>query len=311
MDSRPPTVNLARLSHFVAVAESGSMTAAAADLHLTQQAVSSSIRRLERELGVSVFTRSGRRVALTPAGRTLRDGSAAVLAAAQDLARSTVATAREPHRPFVVAHTPAITADEVFLAMDAVRAGCPDLPIEVHQAYPADMTDGVASGRFDLGLRRGVVPPTRLAGAVISYDVLHAALAAEHPLADRAVVTIRELSEYPLTVWAPPGASFYTDYLLSVCRRAGTDPRIRVNTVQGTTPATAVVGTDSFAFVTQQPGSAVGGRVRIVAIAGAPQAPVQALWREHTVSEARRVLLEGATPTLPPVRSPDSGHPDQ
>lgn len=292
MDSGAHSVNLTRLAHFVAVAESGSMTAAAADLHLTQQAVSSSIRQLERELGVPVFTRAGRRVELTPAGRTLQRGASAVLAAARELARSAVAAGSEPSRPFVVAHTPAITADEVFLAMAPVRSAYPDLPIEVHQAYPAPMTDGVLRGSYDIGLRRGVVPPAPLAGVVVSYDPLHAALAADHPLAHRAEVTIAELTRYPLTVWAPPGSSFYTDYLLSVCRRAGTEPHTRVNSTQGTTPATAVVGTTSFAFVTQAPGPAVGGHVRIVPITDAPQAPVQALWLAHTTSAPRRALLD-------------------
>lgn len=294
MTDRPTSpLNLARLAHFVAVADAGSMTSAAADLHLTQQAISNSIRQLEHELGVALFERVGRRVELTPAGSTLRAGATVVLASARALAAATADAARELPRPYVVAHTPAITSDEVFLLLTPIREALPDMPIEVHQTYPSQLSAGLLDGTFDLGLRRGVVPPTTLAGAVIAYDPLHIAVAADHPLAARVTVTMTELSHHELTVWAPQGASFYTDYLLSVCRRAGFEPAIRVNPTQGTTPATAVVGTNTFAFVTQAPGSILGGQAAIIAIDDAPQAPVQALWLPHTHSRPREALLTG------------------
>lgn len=271
------------------------MTSAAEALHLTQQAVSISVRQLERELGVALFTRVGRRVHLTDAGTALRGGAGTLLAAAQDLTRATAEAAAESPRPYLVAHTPAITSDEVFLLLTPIRDALPMLPIEVHQVYPRQLTPGLLDATYDLGLRRGVVPPIELAGAVITYDRLHVAVAADHPLAGRDTVTMSELSDHPLTVWAPPGSSFYTDYLLSICRRAGFEPTVRVNTTQGTTPATATVGTDSFSFVTQEPGTILGGLAVILAIDDAPHAPVQALWRSHTHSRPRDALISGST----------------
>ncbi|MCK5757058.1 MAG: LysR family substrate-binding domain-containing protein, partial [Mycobacterium sp.] len=162
--------------------------------------------------------------------------------------------------------------------------------------YPGALTGGLLDGTYDIGLRRGVVPPTQLVGAVVTYDRLHVAVPAEHPLADNDTVTMTDLAAHPLTVWAPPGESFYTDYLLSICRRAGFDPVVHVNTVQGTTPATAVVGTDGFAFVTQAPGSILGGRAVIVPIDDAPRAPIQALWLPHTHSRPREALIAGHPP---------------
>ena len=291
----PAPLNLTRLSHFVAVADGGGMTAAARQLHLTQQAVSTSVRQLERELGVSLFTRVGRRLHLTAAGTALRCGASTLLAAAEDLTNATAEAAVEYPRPYVVAHTPAITSDEVFLLLTPIRDALPTLPIEVHQVYPHHLTPGLLDATYDLGLRRGVVPPTELAGVVVTYDRLHVVVAVDHPLAERDSVAMSDLSDHPLTVWAPPGASFYTDYLLSICRRAGFEPAVRVNATQGTTPATATVGTDSFAFVTQTPGTILGGRAVIIAIDDAPHAPVQALWRSHTHSRPRDALISGST----------------
>jgi DNA-binding transcriptional LysR family regulator len=60
---------LRQLRAFVAVAEERNFTRAAARLHLAQQAVSKSVRGLERELGVELLQRTTREVRLTPARR--------------------------------------------------------------------------------------------------------------------------------------------------------------------------------------------------------------------------------------------------
>lgn len=64
-------VNLIRLQYFSAVASAGTITAAADLLHVAQPAISRQLQQLEREVGVTLFERDGRRLALTAAGRSL------------------------------------------------------------------------------------------------------------------------------------------------------------------------------------------------------------------------------------------------
>lgn len=98
-----------RLQQFLCVAEVASFSRAAERLHVSQQALSSSVAKLEGQLGVSLFDRSGRQVRLTAAGEALRAGASVLLAAGQVLARQVRDAAAAQQRPFVVAHTPAIT----------------------------------------------------------------------------------------------------------------------------------------------------------------------------------------------------------
>src|SRR3954470_9087378 len=76
-------MELRHLATFAAVAEEGSFTRAAGRLHVVQSAVSSGVRALERELGVTLFDRTTHRVELSDAGRALLPEARRTLAAAE------------------------------------------------------------------------------------------------------------------------------------------------------------------------------------------------------------------------------------
>ena len=81
-------MTLQQLRYFLAAADHGSFSAAAESLLMAQPSLSDQIRRLEAELGVQLFTRAGRRLALTEAGRMLRPEAEHTLAAAEQAAES-------------------------------------------------------------------------------------------------------------------------------------------------------------------------------------------------------------------------------
>ena len=81
-------MTLQQLSYFLATAEHGSFSAAAESLHMAQPSLSEQVRRLEAELGVTLFARVGRGLAVTEAGRTLMPHAERVLAEAEEAADS-------------------------------------------------------------------------------------------------------------------------------------------------------------------------------------------------------------------------------
>src|SRR3954466_5643182 len=87
-------MTLQQLQYFLATIEHGSFSAAAEALHMAQPSLSEQVRRLEAELGVDLFARVGRGLALTEAGRALRPHAEATLAEA-DATRNAVAEIRE------------------------------------------------------------------------------------------------------------------------------------------------------------------------------------------------------------------------
>ncbi|MCV7191742.1 LysR family transcriptional regulator [Mycolicibacterium brumae] len=284
--------DLRRLRQFTAVAETGSFTAAAAGLHLSQQALSASVRQLEAELGVTLFSRAGRRIALTAAGRALLAESRPLLAAAETVGQR-VRSAGVQTREWVVGHSPAISGSEAYTLLEPAITAFPELSVTFRQLYPDGLAAGVLDGTLDLGLRRGVATGDELAGAVVGYHRVRAAFPAAHRLAASPSVTLPDLAGEPLALWAPPGASYFSDFLMAACRRCGFEPDYVVSRVQGAAMVTAPLTTGAAALVTAEPGPAVDGRVVVVELEPALLLPVQALWQRHTMSDIRDALLQG------------------
>lgn len=285
------TPDLHKLAHLVAVAEEGGFTRAAKRLHLSQQALSTSIRTLEREVGVDLLDRSGTALVVLPAGQALIEDARALHGAAEAAMRRARRIGREETEPLRIGHTPAVTGDEVTALLREVSASHPELAGEVNQRYPAELTEQLLAGELDLGVCRAMPAERGLVRGVVAQQQLRVAVAADHHLAGRESVALGELADEPIVVWGTPGRSGYTDLLINRCRQAGFEPRVRRNPIQGAPPVTAVVGGDHVAFVTATPGAAAGGQARVLELNPPVFVPLHALWHEHITSDARDALL--------------------
>jgi DNA-binding transcriptional LysR family regulator len=186
-------MNLSRLTHFVAVAETGGFTAAAVRLGLGQSAVSTSVRRLEEELGAPLFVRAPHKaVELTDAGQALLPEARALIAAAGNL-REVVRTAGHVmHGSVRFGGLEQTRGLDVVDAMTAFRASHPGVRLQYHRAItgPAELIELVRVGRLDFALSATIRdPPFGVAFRTLGsapYAVLaargHALAAVDGPL---------------------------------------------------------------------------------------------------------------------------------
>lgn len=283
--------DLNKLEHLIAVAEEGSVTRAAARLHLSQQALSSSIRALEREIGVDLLDRSGHAVSVLPAGQALITDARVLRGVAQSAMTRARRIGRGEAEVLRIGHTPAVTGDEVTTLLRRADTDHPGLSTQVNQRYPHELTEQLLADKLDLGLCRAMSPARGLTRSVLAHQQLRVAIAAEHRLAGRERVRFTELAAETIVVWGHPGHSGYTDLLVEHCRQAGFEPTVERNPIQGTPPVTAVLGTDNVAFVTAVAGPAADGRVRVLELDPPTWVPLHALWPQHTTSDARDAVL--------------------
>lgn len=292
-------LDLNKLEHLIAVAEEGSVTRAATRLHLSQQALSTSIRVLEREVGVPLLARSSSGVALLPAGAALVEDARVLRGAARSALQRARRIGRSERDVLRLGHTPAVTGEEITALLRLVAADHPDLTTDVNQRYPSELTDVLLAGDLDVGLCRSMTPAHGLVRTTLGEQRLSIAVAADHTLAARTSVALPELVDQTFVIWGSPGASGYADLLIEHCRAAGFEPRTERTPLQGTPPVTAVIDTDRLAFVTAPPGPAAGGAVRVLVLDPPVFAPLHALYAPHLTCPGREAFLETAVTPAP------------
>jgi DNA-binding transcriptional LysR family regulator len=201
-------MELRQLATFVAVAEEGSFTRASDRLRVVQSAVSATIRKLERELGVTLFDRSTHRVELADAGDALLPEARRVLAAA-DAAREAVDRVRGGLRGTVRLGTmqaQAMRAVSIPALLAAFRAEHPDVRVEVsHAGGSATIAERVREGRLDVAFL--ALPERRPAGlslTPLAREPIMLACPPGHRLAGRDDVELSMLAEEAFAE-SPPG----------------------------------------------------------------------------------------------------------
>jgi len=176
-------VTLAQLQSFVLVARLGSVKAAAAQLEVTEPAVSVAVAALRRELGDELFVRDGRGIALTPGGRRLAALASEILGLAEQARRSVQDSPGAARRMLVVATS--LVAEHVAPLIEAFTARDEGLEIAVEVVPGAAFGDLLEHRRADIAL--GPHPGPELSARVASAPFLRCRLiiaaAPGHPLA--------------------------------------------------------------------------------------------------------------------------------
>jgi DNA-binding transcriptional LysR family regulator len=223
------TLDLDRLQFLRELAARGTMTAVAEALAYTPSAVSQGLAALERDLGVPLLEKRGRRVVLTAAGRALVRESEAVFAAAERAVSAAEAVSGTVRGPVHVGAFQSAGARLVPRAFRAVQARHPDL--ELHFSHWE--TDGrreLQLGHLDIYLdQRFESVPSRTFDGMTETTILREPVYLAVPAHDDAGP---DPAAYADRIWAaaPDPTTDEHQVVLSICEAAGFEPDIRFHT---------------------------------------------------------------------------------
>jgi DNA-binding transcriptional LysR family regulator len=161
-------ISFDRLTGLIAFARAGSLgsyTAAARALSVSPSAVSKSIQRLERQLGVSLFTRTTRSLTLTAEGRDLHERALRLLRDAEEIEQAARAARAEPSGTLRIAASLPIGLHVIAPALAHFRNLHPKVTIDLRLSD--HMVDLIEEG-FDLAVRIGDLPDSRLLSRLLS-----------------------------------------------------------------------------------------------------------------------------------------------
>ncbi|MDI1459117.1 LysR family transcriptional regulator [Streptomyces sp. ATE26] len=207
-------MDLGAVRTFVAVAEAGQFQKAAADLSITQQAVSKRVAALERELGVRLFTRVPRGAELTIDGRAFLPHARELLRVAERAVTS-VRAGRRPLRVDVINSRGAASG-----LMRGFHRAYPEVDLDVLMLVEIETAvAAVRSGAIDASFRAVAMPgrplPEDLESVRVVDEPLQLLTGPAHALADVRSVSVAQLAGH--RIWMPgltPGtewAAYYDD----------------------------------------------------------------------------------------------------
>lgn len=197
-----------------AIDRKGSFAGAANELFRVPSAISYTVQKLEEDLNVAIFDRSGHRASLTPAGRYLLEEGRTLLEAAENLAHTTKQVAQGWETRLRIGFNSLLPAECLFPAVrDFYELGVP-VDIQIIEEVFAGSWDALQDRRIDLviGADQFTKPAGNFTTKPLGEMQFIFAVAADHPLAAiDAPLTEDDISQFPAAVAAdtsrslPPG----------------------------------------------------------------------------------------------------------
>ena len=274
-------MELRHLRYFVAVAEERHFGRAAERLHMAQPPLSQQIRQLEAELGVTLLTRTTRRVDLTPAGAAYLDHARDILAAV-DMAgevASRIAAGRTGR--LLVGCVGSATYSLLPALAKALRSELPDVQLGFRgeMLSPAQAA-ALRDGTLDLALLRQLPDTSGLVVSVVRRERLLVALPQEHRYAARKRLRVADLAGEGLVVHAGGGRSMMSSLVHDLFDDVGLDPEVRHEVAETSTLVTFVAAGMGVAVVPEPTSALNVPGVVYVPLVGTPGVDLVVATRE-------------------------------
>jgi DNA-binding transcriptional LysR family regulator len=302
------TGELRQYHYFLTLAQELHFGRAAELCFITQPALSQQIARLEESVGVRLFVRGQRAVALTPAGEIFRDGVQGVFRLIEDTTRSARAAGGLQDTRLSIGLVEYASVPMLAAALKRLRALYADIKVTRHEMDASAQVEALQRGRIDLGIAVILDDPALWLpadGAVRAEPLLAAGwkllVRDDHPLARApgGQVGLERLARERVVMFARAVNPSVYDRVLATCRAAGAAPDIVYETSQvqtGVQLAREGLGcmlATSFALPEPLPGMVA------LAVPGLAPLAMHAFWRS---GEAQPAVLDFLAITVEEAR---------
>lgn len=214
------------LQYVLELARRRSFTKASEALHITQPTLSKMIKNLEEELGVQLFTREGKQVDLTDAGRVILEQAGPIVDAFHSLTSELQDLTRLGKGQIRIGLPPMVGANFFPRVMSQFRSHYPGVTIQLEEAGSVKVEALVAGGALDMGVVLLPVDDSRFDSYTIIRERLRLIVHPGHPLAaeGRKQVRLSELAPEAIILFREDFGLH--DKIILECRKAGFEPNV-------------------------------------------------------------------------------------
>ena len=221
-------MKLRQLQYVAEVIKNGmNVTAAAEKLYTSQPGVSSQIKRLEEELGLTIFERSGKHInGLTPAGHTLADRFEAVLNEIRNIERIAAEYSNPDSGTLSIATTHTQARYVLPAIVSKFSRKYPNVSLQIHQGTPEQIANMTDTGLADIGIATEALELFDDLLLLPCYRWNRCVMVPKgHPLVSEDLLSLEAISKYPIITYVFGVAD------RSVINRAFTDKGLDFNVV--------------------------------------------------------------------------------
>jgi DNA-binding transcriptional LysR family regulator len=219
-------LDLKRIRYFMAVADQLHFGRAAERMNVVQPAISQQIKRLEEELGVTLFLRSGNEVRLTEAGRQMLPECSRLLDQADEVARVARAAAAGTRGKIRFGYVDNSIFSLLPPLIREFRHRFPDVDMVLETMIRAQQSETLLDHRLDIALMPGPAPQGDFDSEMFVSEQLVVALPARHPLADVGSLSLGALASEPFVLFPTTMRSRLLEIILAACATASFTPRV-------------------------------------------------------------------------------------
>jgi len=220
-------MNLRDLRYIVALAEHGHFGKAAEACHASQPTLSGQILKLEEELGIAIFERSGRSVKVTAAGADILAHARRAIAEADEI-QAIAKASRDPLAgPLNLGVIPTLCPYLMPFILPRLADELPKMPLVLTEDLTERLVDGVVTGRLDAALIASEPQAPGLVSDILFDEVFQLALPANHRLAKQTAIATKDID--PQSLLLLTDGHCLRDQALTLCGAAGLSSEVRAD----------------------------------------------------------------------------------
>lgn len=285
-------MKLQQLRYFVTLAEEMHFGRAARRLCITQPPLSSSILQLEETLGVRLFERDSKHVAITVAGQALLERAREIVHQADRTMDFAKAIVDGRVGRIELGFTATLLYRGLPEIIHGFTAAYPDIELSMREANSQRQTEMVRAGRLDAGFVNMSVIPAGLDSMVIYEEKFAVCLPAAHRLAKAPSIAMEALRDEWFILISRESSPAYYDQLMAFCTAAGFRPKTRIEVAQILSKVALVASGLGVALVPESVGRAGTAGVVFVPLQGSDTRPNASLvWNPQRASPALDALV--------------------
>lgn len=271
-------MELRDLRSLAGIAETGSLSAAAKKLNLTQPALSASLRRLEEELGVELVTRHSRGSELTEEGKYVLQKAYDIFNEVSEVTSVVQNLAEEPVGSVRLGLPTTVAGGLIPEFFPLLRARYPQIRLHIVEAMSGVLAELLQLGRLDLAVLFDIQPMAGLRSEPILKEKHFLLLPKSHALASRKSVRLEEVARLGLVL--PSGANSIRKHIETACMAEG----VALNVIGDIDSLPGLVNLVASGFPTILPTYLVQNDIRTGRIAAIPITRPELEWTVHLAS---------------------------